>query len=552
MRLRASMRPVTGAAVRISLTSAAAAVLICASLGAPVLAAPEKKPLRGAEAVKASAKAAPKKAGPKAAAKKPDSKKADAKKPGAKPDAKKDAKKDDEPRGTLSDQPSTGSMAKGAVKTEAGDTVKVEKGQTLIGLAKKLGVSRQTLIDENKLKAPYNVRVGQTLKTPGKRYYQVQSGDTLYAVARRFGTPAAQLAEFNDFAMSKNIRAGQKIYLPGDAEDQLKKKTETKVAAKTPEKKPTAKPEAKVAALAPPKPAATVTRATVAPQQPGVIQRIPAASAPAVTTSELSAETGLPDRPSTQPAAQPPVSQTPVTQTAQAPAAGFEMAPVQQQAALTSQKPGVIQRIPSTAVPQRTITVPARTPETTNPTPYTTLAQPQPGPTRRGYPAALPPSVAAVAPSSRAPIIQTAPPPAITDVAAAGRGRFIWPLRGSVLVNFGPQGAGQRSDGVNIQAREGDAVRAAADGEVVYAGDQVPSFGNLVLIKHTGGWVTAYAHMGRIMVTNRARVTQGQQLGVAGATGAVTSPQLHFEVRYAPSIRDKAAPIDPMLVLPGG
>ncbi|MGZ8406959.1 MAG: hypothetical protein ACXWVJ_02925, partial [Caulobacteraceae bacterium] len=62
MRLRASMRPVTGAAVRISLTSAAAAVLICASLGAPVLAAPEKKPLRGAEAVKASAKAAPKKA----------------------------------------------------------------------------------------------------------------------------------------------------------------------------------------------------------------------------------------------------------------------------------------------------------------------------------------------------------------------------------------------------------------------------------------------------------------------------------------------------------
>ena len=90
----------------------------------------------------------------------------------------------------------------------------------------------------------------------------------------------------------------------------------------------------------------------------------------------------------------------------------------------------------------------------------------------------------------------------------------------------------------------------AADGEVVYAGDQVPSFGNLVLIKHPGGWVTAYAHMGRILVKNRDQVVQGQQIGVVGQTGQVDRPQLHFEIRYAPSPKDKAIPVDPALVLP--
>jgi murein DD-endopeptidase MepM/ murein hydrolase activator NlpD len=78
----------------------------------------------------------------------------------------------------------------------------------------------------------------------------------------------------------------------------------------------------------------------------------------------------------------------------------------------------------------------------------------------------------------------------------------------------------------------------------------VPSFGNLVLIKHPGGWVTAYAHMGRILVKNRDAVVQGQEIGVVGQTGQVDRPQLHFEIRYAPSPKDKAAPVDPALVLP--
>ena len=119
-----------------------------------------------------------------------------------------------------------------------------------------------------------------------------------------------------------------------------------------------------------------------------------------------------------------------------------------------------------------------------------------------------------------------------------------------MISNFGLKGGGQRNDGINVRANTGDPVRAAANGEVVYAGDQVPGFGNLVLIKHPEGWTTAYAHLAHVDVKMRQSVTQGQQIGQAGATGGVTEPQLHFEVRYAPTADDKPTAIDPALVLP--
>ena len=142
----------------------------------------------------------------------------------------------------------------------------------------------------------------------------------------------------------------------------------------------------------------------------------------------------------------------------------------------------------------------------------------------------------------------SAPPPA--DVIAAGRGRFIWPVHGDILSPFGVKGVGRRNDGIDIKASQGTSVHAAASGEVVYAGDQVPGFGNLVLIKHADGWVTAYAHLDRASVHMRQSVTQGDEIGQVGQSGGVFEPQLHFEIRYAPRPTDKARPIDPSLVLP--
>jgi murein DD-endopeptidase MepM/ murein hydrolase activator NlpD len=135
-------------------------------------------------------------------------------------------------------------------------------------------------------------------------------------------------------------------------------------------------------------------------------------------------------------------------------------------------------------------------------------------------------------------------------IASLGRGRFMWPVRGDVVSRFGAVGPGLRNDGLNIGGRAGDGVRAAAGGEVVYAGNSLPDFGNLVLIKHADGWVTAYGHLSKIEVKMRQTVSQGQEIGQVGQTGGVDRPQLHFEVRYSPSPREKARPIDPSLILP--
>jgi murein DD-endopeptidase MepM/ murein hydrolase activator NlpD len=173
----------------------------------------------------------------------------------------------------------------------------------------------------------------------------------------------------------------------------------------------------------------------------------------------------------------------------------------------------------------------------------------RPQPYQPGAPQRITPPVTGQPPGA------TAPPsagPTDAQISQMGRGKFVWPLTGDLISDFGPLAGGQKSDGIDIRAAAGSPVRSAADGDVVYAGDQVPGFGNLVLIKHADGWVTAYGHLGRIDVKNQQHVTQGQQIGQAGQTGGVSEPQLHFEVRYAPSPLERARPVDPKLVLPPG
>ena len=162
----------------------------------------------------------------------------------------------------------------------------------------------------------------------------------------------------------------------------------------------------------------------------------------------------------------------------------------------------------------------------------------------QGRPTVIQPPPASSAPSPEP------NPAAQLAVANAGRGRFIWPVRGEIISPFGVKGVGRRNDGIDIRAPEGMTVHAAAAGEVVYAGNQVPGFGNLVLVKHADGWVSAYAHLDSIAVAMRQSVVQGDTLGVVGSTGGVAEPQLHFEIRYAPTPAEKARPVDPQLVLP--
>lgn len=109
---------------------------------------------------------------------------------------------------------------------------------------------------------------------------------------------------------------------------------------------------------------------------------------------------------------------------------------------------------------------------------------------------------------------------------------FSLPVTGETLVEFGLQSNGSQNDGINIAAPQGAPVRAAEKGTVTYAGNELQGFGNLVLIKHDNGWMSAYGHLGKITASRGQSVQKGQQIGTVGKTGSVTSPQVHFELRH--------------------
>ena len=130
------------------------------------------------------------------------------------------------------------------------------------------------------------------------------------------------------------------------------------------------------------------------------------------------------------------------------------------------------------------------------------------------------------------------------QTAVAGAPNFNWPLRGPIIQRFGVHSRGVQNDGVNIAARTDTPVLAAYDGEVAFVGSNLKTFGNMLLIKHAGGWVTAYAHLGSINVANGQRVVRGQVVGLVGQSGRIDSPQLHFQIRH------DRQPVNPLQYLP--
>ncbi len=117
-----------------------------------------------------------------------------------------------------------------------------------------------------------------------------------------------------------------------------------------------------------------------------------------------------------------------------------------------------------------------------------------------------------------------------TPPPRAGSG-FLWPVKGKVASRFGPREGGLHNDGINILAKAGTPVKAAEAGVVVYASNALEGYGNLLLVKHSGGWVTAYAHNERLLVRQGQKVTRGQVVARVGSTGGVAASQLHFEIR---------------------
>lgn len=128
----------------------------------------------------------------------------------------------------------------------------------------------------------------------------------------------------------------------------------------------------------------------------------------------------------------------------------------------------------------------------------------------------------------------------LSDAPAEFAGKFRWPARGKLVAGFGKRPDGKHNDGINIIMPLGTDIVAAEAGKVAYAGNELKGYGNLVLIRHPNGWVTAYAHADQLLVSYDQEVRRGQVIAKAGKTGSVDEPQLHFEIR-----RD-ARPVDPL------
>jgi len=140
-------------------------------------------------------------------------------------------------------------------------------------------------------------------------------------------------------------------------------------------------------------------------------------------------------------------------------------------------------------------------------------------------------------------VVATKAPVASSGIASAELPGFMWPVRGKVISHFGPKANGLHNDGINIAAEAGSPVNAAADGVVVYAGNALKGYGNMVIVRHDNGWMTAYAHTDRMLVNLNTKVKQGQQIATVGKTGTVDKTQLHFGLRQGKS------PVDPMRYL---
>ncbi len=251
--------------------------------------------------------------------------------------------------------------------TSRPSSVVVRKGDTLYSIARSNDVPIREVIEINRLRPPYTLKIGQTIKLPRAKYHIVAKGDTLYNISKRYNVDMATLSRTNNLRSPFTLKIGQKLLMPGSI-----------VTAK--------------------KTTASAPKSTYTPKK---------------------------------------------TQTKNKSQSSY------------------------------------------------TYVQPS---TKRKQP-------------------------------------FAWPVKGQVISKFGPIAKGRNNDGINIKAPKGTVVKAADAGTIAYAGNELKGFGNLILIKHNDGWVTAYAHNDTLKVRKGQKVSKGTPIATVGTTGGVDTPQLHFETR---------------------
>ncbi|MDB5395440.1 MAG: putative gamma-D-glutamyl-meso-diaminopimelate peptidase [Rhodospirillales bacterium] len=375
---------------------------------------------------------------------------------------------------------------------QVGYMVAAEPGQTLESIATRYDLPSSALIEANHLRPPYTLRPHQTLIIPPPATYRVHDGDSVAEIATLLGVDEVALARANGLQKPYHMHVNQVLRVPGGYGD----------GGLIRDAGPDADPNL---AYVPPGQAAVTPRSSISAQS--------LAPPPGVGSGPGGGSYGP------QPMAP---TQSPPAQNMGPPPRGLGPPQTQMSSptALAPQAPGRQPAPPQTAFQQPQNTMPQNTPPMANP-------PPRPVPPAASQPPAST-QQALVAPAG-----------------VAGAPHFIRPVSGQTVQGFGADGSGQTNDGINITAAAGTSVQAADAGTVIYTGNELAAFGNLVLIRHAGGWVTAYGHLGSIGVQRGATVTQGQPIGTVGQTGSASAPQLHFEIRQG------SKPVDPAPFLSG-
>jgi len=313
----------------------------------------------------------------------------------------------------------------------------------------------------------------------------VLPGETLYAISRRYDVPIRAIIDANRLEPPYGLRAGQTLTLPqvrthlvrtGDTLYSISRQYGVDVATL-----------AETNHLEAP---FTIRTGTTLVLPPAAAASPTPASAPAPAVPGRPAEVAVTELPPPSPSVGAPARSPPPP----------------------SPSPPSVQPI---------------APPTPLPPPASSGGPPRPSPAPPPAPAAAPPP-----PEQSASL----PPPS----GGKGSAIFLWPVEGRVIARYGPSAAGTHNDGINIAAPTGTPVLAADAGTVAYAGNELRGYGNLILIKHANGWMTAYAHNAVLLVKRGDKVRRGQMIARVGATGTVNEPQLHFEVRKGTRALDPA------------
>ena len=337
---------------------------------------------------------------------------------------------------------------------------------------------------------------------------EVQQGDTLYAISKRHRVAISELMAVNNL-QNPNIRPGQKIALPGGKRAVAQRPAGSAPLAAT----PAAAPATPVVAAQP----APVRAATPAPTNWG-------GSYTVVQGDNLFA---IAKKHSVKPAD---------LQSANAIADPAKV------------RPGTVLKVPGTGGAAPAVaTAPARTAPAAEPVASASASGPRP--TILNAPAAAPAEgtkvaalgTAAATSSDASPAAAKPDAAALADPPKLGTsGKFRWPAKGKVIASFGPRADSTHNDGINISVPQGTEVVAAENGVVAYAGSELKGYGNLILVRHDGNWVSAYAHNEALLVKRGDKIKRGQAIAKAGNTGTVDQPQVHFELRQG------SKPVDPI------